>query len=561
MNISASIVDQRVSGIAEQFGNELGVIVGPEASRQKSLAFVLLCVSTVLDCPLEEALDLLTEGGNDLGVDAMHLGEVDDGEFTVTIFQGKYSHKNLDGSAHFPENAVKNLIALAGNIFDPNKSFAMNPRLAPRMEEVRSLIRDGYIPNVRLMLCSNGQSWNQQAQQWIDSSGLGHGQVHWQHYNHNDIVQVLQRSKTVNDDIKLNGQAILENFNYRRVLVGKVPVTEIASLFDRNGDLLLERNIRRYLGRHSNRVNSAIHNTLINPVKNKDFYLFNNGITMTCTKMRHNALQGGDYQLKLENIQVINGGQTCKTIQQTINEASDQAVFSDVFVLLRLYELESDDDQLVKEITFATNSQNPVDLRDLRSNDPKQLELEAGMQDLGYSYKRYREDSTASSGTVITSAVTAEAVMAVWRKCPHQSKFRRRELFGSLYEKVFQGLSPAQAVLAVLVFRVVETERKRSSLLNPAPDFLPYAAHYMAMLVGQLLLEEQQLNIDEVSHRNLEQLKQRLEQDKAGLLYKAAKQLQTALTQIYGEREVSLQQLSATFRRGDLLEFLPGTTE
>ena len=79
MNISASIVDQRVSGIAEQFDNELGVIVGPEASRQKSLAFVLLCVSTVLDCPLEEALDLLTEGGNDLGVDAMHLSMAQSG--------------------------------------------------------------------------------------------------------------------------------------------------------------------------------------------------------------------------------------------------------------------------------------------------------------------------------------------------------------------------------------------------------------------------------------------------------------------------------------------------
>lgn len=561
MDINASIVDQRVSGIAEQLTSELGEIVGQDIARQKSLAFVLLCVSTILDISLEEAIEYLTEGGNDLGVDALHLGEVDDGEFTVTIFQGKYSHRSLDGSAHFPENAVKNLIGLVSNIFDPNKSFEMNPRLAPRMEEVRSLIRDGYIPNVRLMLCSNGQHWNQQAQQWIDSAGLGYGQVDWQHYNHDDIVLVLQRSKTVNDSLKLSGQAIIEDFNYRRVLVGKVPVTEIASLFDRNGDLLLERNIRRYLGRHSNRVNSAIHNTLINTAKNKDFYLFNNGITMTCTKMRHNALQGGDYQLRLENIQVINGGQTCKTIQQAISETDELTDFSDVFVLLRLYELESDDDQLIKEITFATNSQNPVDLRDLRSNDPKQLELEAGIQDLGYSYKRYREDTTASSGTVITSAVTAEAVMAVWRKCPHQSKFRRRELFGSLYEKVFQGLSPAQAVLAVLIFRTVETERKRPALLNPAPDFLPYAAHYMAMLVGQLLLQEQQLDIKEISHRNLEQFKQRLEQDKAELIGKAAQQLKAALTKIYGERDISLQQLSATFRRGDLLEFLPVTTE
>lgn len=561
MNINASIVDQRVKGIAEQFTDELGAIVGHDAARQKSLAFVLLCVSTVLDCPPDEALDLLTEGGNDLGVDALHLGEVDDGEFTVTIFQSKYTHRNLDGSAHFPENAVKNLIALVSNIFDPNKNFEMNPRLAPRMEEVRSLIRDGYIPNVRLLLCSNGQRWNEQAQQWIDSSGLSHQQVQWQHYNHDDIVLMLQRSKAVDDAIKLSGQAIIEDFNYRRVLVGKVPVTEIAGLFDRNGDLLLERNIRRYLGRHSNRVNSAIHATLVDPIRNKNFYLFNNGITMTCTKMRHNALQGGDYHLKLENIQVINGGQTCKTIQQTISEADEQADFSDVFVLLRLYELEGDDDQLVKEITFATNSQNPVDLRDLRSNDPKQLELEAGIRDLGYSYKRYREDASASSGTVITSAVTAEAVMAVWRKSPHQSKFRRRELFGSLYEKVFQGLSPAQAVLAVLIFRMVETERKRPTLLNPAPAFLPYAAHYMAMLVGQLLLEEQQLDIKDITHRNLEQFKQHLEQNKAELIGKAAEQLQAALTEIYGDREISLQQLSATFRRGDLLEFLPVTTE
>lgn len=556
MNINASIVDQRVSGIAEEYSNELKDIVGPDAARQKSLAFILLCVSTALDTSLSEATDLLTEGSNDLGVDALHLSEVDDGEFTVTLFQGKYTHKNLDGSANFPENAIKNLIALVSNIFDPDKTFSMNQRLAPRIEEIRSLIRDGYIPNVRLLLCNNGQSWNSQAQQWIDSSGLSHAQVHWQHYNHDDIVAVLQRTKAVNDSLQLNGSAIIEDFNYRRVLVGKVPVTEIAKLFDRNGDLLLERNIRRYLGRNANRVNNAIHDTLVSPDKQKDFYFFNNGITMTCTKMRHNALQGGDYQLKLENIQVINGGQTCKTIQQTLNETDDFSAFNEVYVLLRLYELESDDDQLIKEITFATNSQNPVDLRDLRSNDSLQIQLETGINALGYNYRRYREDAAGGSH-VISSATTAEAVMAIWRKCPHQSKFRRRELFGVLYDKVFTGLNPAQAILAVLIFRAVETERKRPTLLQPVPEFLPYAAHYMAMLVGQALLTLGQTHLQAISHLNLAQLTQLLEHNKAQLLNQAAEQLDLALKEIYGERQVSLQQLSATFRRGDLLEFLP----
>ncbi len=556
MNINASIVDQRVSGIAEEYSNELKDIVGPDAARQKSLAFILLCVSTALDTSLSEATDLLTEGSNDLGVDALHLSEVDDGEFTVTLFQGKYTHKNLDGSANFPENAIKNLIALVSNIFDPDKTFSMNQRLAPRIEEIRSLIRDGYIPNVRLLLCNNGQSWNSQAQQWIDSSGLSHAQVHWQHYNHDDIVAVLQRTKAVNDSLQLNGSAIIEDFNYRRVLVGKVPVTEIAKLFDRNGDLLLERNIRRYLGRNANRVNNAIHDTLVSPDKQKDFYFFNNGITMTCTKMRHNALQGGDYQLKLENIQVINGGQTCKTIQQTLNETDDLSAFNEVYVLLRLYELESDDDQLIKEITFATNSQNPVDLRDLRSNDSLQIQLETGINALGYNYRRYREDAAGGSH-VISSATTAEAVMAIWRKCPHQSKFRRRELFGVLYDKVFTDLNPAQAILAVLIFRAVETERKRPTLLQPVPEFLPYAAHYMAMLVGQALLTLGKTRLQTISHLNLAELIQLLEQNKAQLLNQAAAQLDLALKEIYGERQVSLQQLSATFRRGDLLEFLP----
>ena len=556
MNINASIVDQRVSGIAEEYSNELKDIVGSDAARQKSLAFILLCVSTALDTSLSEATDLLTEGSNDLGVDALHLSEVDDGEFTVTLFQGKYTHKNLDGSANFPENAIKNLIALVSNIFDPDKTFSMNQRLAPRIEEIRSLIRDGYIPNVRLLLCNNGQSWNSQAQQWIDSSGLSHAQVHWQHYNHDDIVAVLQRTKAVNDSLQLNGSAIIEDFNYRRVLVGKVPVTEIAKLFDRNGDLLLERNIRRYLGRNANRVNNAIHDTLVSPDKQKDFYFFNNGITMTCTKMRHNALQGGDYQLKLENIQVINGGQTCKTIQQTLNETDDLSAFNEVYVLLRLYELESDDDQLIKEITFATNSQNPVDLRDLRSNDSLQIQLETGINALGYNYRRYREDAAGGSH-VISSATTAEAVMAIWRKCPHQSKFRRRELFGVLYDKVFTDLNPAQAILAVLIFRAVETERKRPTLLQPVPEFLPYAAHYMAMLVGQALLTLGKTRLQTISHLKLAELIQLLEQNKAQLLNQAADQLDLALKEIYGKRQVSLQQLSATFRRGDLLEFLP----
>ena len=166
MNINASIVDQRLTGIVQDHLALIEPYAKNDAVKQRSVAFVLLCASTALALPLEDAAELLTEGGNDAGVDALHFSEPDDGEFTVTIFQGKYK-QDLMGAANFPENGVKAAINMVGTLFDPSKSIQLNQHLAPRVEEIRSLIRDGHIPNVRLILCNNGVKWNDQAQSWI----------------------------------------------------------------------------------------------------------------------------------------------------------------------------------------------------------------------------------------------------------------------------------------------------------------------------------------------------------------------------------------------------------
>lgn len=552
MNINTSIVDQRLAGILADHAKLLPA--GLSEEKQRSVAFVLLCMATMLDFTLEETADLLTEGGQDEGVDGLHLGEVEDGEFTVTLFQAKYKHKDLSGTANFPEKGVEKAIATVSGLFDPARKLHLNPRLAPRVEEIRSLIRDGYIPEVRVVLCNNGARWKAEAQMRIDQAGFPDDQVSWVHFNHDAIVGVLQRHKSVDDSLRLDGKAVIEEFNYRRVLIGKVPVTEIAELFNRHDDLLLQRNVRRYLGLHANRVNAAIHQTLSHHERRNDFYFFNNGITMICRKFRHNALQGENYQLKVEGMQIINGGQTCKTIQQTLNNPDLFADYQGVYVLLRLYELADDDKDFVLDITHATNSQNPVDLRDLRSNDEIQRQLEIGMRDMGYTYRRQREDSIGGS-QVITSSIVAEATLAIWRRKPQQAKFQRKEHFGKLYPTIFDGLSAAQAMLAVMIFRMVENERKRPDDENP-PAFLPYASHYIAMLVGDALLRRHDLALSDLSHRNAPELIESLQKEEKDLYRSAIGRVSEALQRLYGEREVSLQQLSATFRRGDLLEFL-----
>jgi hypothetical protein len=129
-------------------------------------------MSTALELNLEEAAELITEGGNDAGVDGIHISEVDDGEFTVTIFQGKYKVKDLRGIANFPENGVQKAVNTVATLFDPAKKIELNKKIAPKVEEIRSLVRDGYIPSVRVVLCNNGTKWSEQAQNWINQSGL-----------------------------------------------------------------------------------------------------------------------------------------------------------------------------------------------------------------------------------------------------------------------------------------------------------------------------------------------------------------------------------------------------
>ena len=88
MSINVGIIDQRVRKLAEDLTSEFEerLNIKNDEVKQRSTAFVFLSVKTVLDLPDEEALDCLTEGGNDFGIDALHVGDVEDGEFVVTLF-------------------------------------------------------------------------------------------------------------------------------------------------------------------------------------------------------------------------------------------------------------------------------------------------------------------------------------------------------------------------------------------------------------------------------------------------------------------------------------------
>lgn len=561
MNIHAAIIEQRLEGlmgeIRDRAAAELRI---RDDGRLRSLTFLYLCVRELLDIDPDVAFDCLTEGGGDFGVDGLHVSEEIDGEFTVTLFQAKY-RTALDGHANFPANAVDDVINAIRHLFDPRAELgAVNDRLLAKVEEVRSLIRDGLLPRVRAVCCNNGLRWNADGDTAIARAAFG-GQVTFEHVNHGTLVALMQRTAKVSATLRLTGRAIVEDLSFSRVCVGRVPVAEIAALMEEHGDRLLERNIRRYLGLHGNRVNEGIQATLTG-LSPADFYLFNNGITLVCDDFAYNGLQQTDYQVKVQNLQIVNGGQTCMTILRTgkLLEQQGRALPADATVMIRLYKLPPDRDDLALRITHATNSQNPVDLKDLRANDEMQIRLQTGIEQLGYSYRRKRMEG-ATTPSDITSGTVAEAVLAIWRREPHRAKFFAREHFGKLYGEIFNDqLNAAQAVTAVLLFRITENRRRRPQAGDP--PFVRYASCFLAMQMGGRLLAALAVaSVDGLDPRRFADARALIEQSGEQWFIGARDDVDSALKRLYGDREVSLQQLAATFRRGDLIAHLPAVTE
>lgn len=546
MDIVKQIIDQRVNKILEE-NPEL--FLDADLERKRSKAFLMLGVAAYLDVDIAEAAQYITDGGNDGGFDAAYIEEVQDSQLNVVLFQSKYSRK-LDNDSNFPSNAVEKAVNTVKCVFDPSANIQLNEKSREKVNEIRSFILDGNIPYVTFVMLNNGLAWNKDGQNHIDNAFSDQQQVNFVHFSHKDILNYINRSASIETQINFSGKAIQEDYNYKRVIVGRVSVNAIYQMLEEFGDRLLEKNIRRYLGK--NTVNEQISQTLLSDTKRQNFFFFNNGITMICEKFAYNGLQEKNWNVKIKRLQIINGGQTCKTIYQTLKE-HQEIDFSQVYILVRLYEV-NDDEEIVQDITYATNNQNPVDFRDLKSNDTIQILLETSARDLGYIYKRKRDN--LGNANVIPSTVAAESVFAVWRGKPHLAKYRRNEFFDKYYKEIFDNLNAPQMIIAVLIFRYCDNFRKRRSMNADVQAQRPYSQYFMAYMTGRRLLNEMNISLESLNHVNFENVRNYFELNKERFYLEEEQKLIEILQVYFNEKhleEIDGRTMAAAFRRFDLL--------
>lgn len=495
-DLNKQILDAQIKKFQTDFPGNFELL---DEGRALSKAFLMRGVAAYLNIDIEEAASYITDGGNDGGFDGAFIQEQSESIIKVVLFQSKYS-RNLDKDSSFPSNSIEKAVNTIKTVFSPSKDIQVNSLSQAVVDEIRAYLLEGYLPDITFVCLSNGSKWNDEGDRYISNAFSETSNVDFDFFNHNDILKSTISNKEINTQIKLSGKSLSEEFNYKRVILGKVNVMGIYALIEEYGDSLLERNIRNYLGK--NNVNLAISDTLIN--QNSNFFFYNNGITLIANNIRANSLASEDWIVKIDNVQIINGGQTCKTIHETITN-NPEIDYRNAYVLVRIYAVDaSENENLVKDITVATNSQNPVDLRDLQANDDIQQKIEIDAKNLGYTYKRKRD---VTSGAGIPSSVAAESVLAIWRRQPVAAKSKKSEHFSTYYEVIFDKLNASQMILAVEIYRYCDRTRKIVNDNSEINTIRRFSSYFMAMMIGDILLKKFELEIKDIRHDNFSTLK------------------------------------------------------
>ena len=165
---------------------------------------------------------------------------------------------------------------------------------------------------------------------------------------------------------------------YLCVMPGKV----LSDIYDEFGQRLLEANVRTFLDFRSS-VNNGIRRALLTEPEN--FFSYNNGLTCTATNVEFSDNVKGRVISKLDNLQIVNGGQTTASIyfapreKGGIGERLYKHIELDkVFVQMKLTVIHDEDkiDNLKSRISQYANTQNSIQKSDLVSNHPFHRNLE-----------------------------------------------------------------------------------------------------------------------------------------------------------------------------------------
>ncbi|WP_411822424.1 AIPR family protein [Leptospira sp. 'Mane'] len=267
-------------------------------------------------------------------------------------------------------------------------------------------------------------------------------------YDYTDIENLYDDVEIPRNEIQLEiveGEFFLKDYSYFEetndltkltTIVTSIKASSLKSIFDEIKELLFSLNVRYYKG--ENDINLKIKNEFSRGTKS-NFWILNNGINAICQNFEIN-----NSNLIIKNFQIVNGGQTTKTLARLVNAIPDS-----VHILMRLTKIPdiSKTSKIAKKIAITSNSQNAITPRDLHSGDRIQEVIFNKLSNVGIFYdkkdgewsvvadkSKYKDpNGIRNSYKKISNIDLAKSYMSFFLQIPISTKGRDKLVFSDLY--------------------------------------------------------------------------------------------------------------------------------
>jgi len=319
-----------------------------------------------------------------------------------------------------------------------------------------------------------------------------------------------------------------------------MPGTVLRDIYSEIGQKLLESNVRNFLN-FTGKTNRGIKETLL---KEPDkFFAYNNGLTVTATNIEAEHAGSSVKINSLENMQIVNGGQTTCVIFFAPTEKNFKDIdLSKVSIPMKLTIINAGADATPESLEEAdifksnvakyANTQNAVNDADLMSNSPFHIRLEQAsrrtaspLNDVGVSNYWFYERTKGQWNTqkrLSSSApqfikkfprnqVIQKADLAryenTWRTKPYDVSKGAMKNLKSLYQGIqkeyrenenrFRDQFFKTVVAKKIIYNKTERIISNSEWFIPTTYLRPFIATYaLALMIYRLRERQQDLNLD-----------------------------------------------------------------
>lgn len=375
----------------------------------RALAAIALMMKTGLD--VGQACNYITDGYNDLGIDALYLDETQKKLFLV---QSKWRSK---GSGAVNQNEMSSFAQGIRRIIDEDLNGA-NTQITEKSVDIdKALTQMGY--QVHSIFIHTG---SQKADQYVSNpiSQLM-DQVNdnlstilvFEEIIFRDIYEFLsegqeQANINIDDVILTNWGSVSKPY---AVYYGTISAATVGKWYADFGNRLFAKNIRFYKG--NTEVNEGMRKVLLQ--EPEKFYYYNNGIKLLCQSIQRKAKDCTTNEtglFALIGVSLINGAQTTGTVGACFIENPEQ--IGKAKIMIQIVDLSNIDLETSMQITRLSNTQNRIENKDFASLDPEQDRIRKDLAFSQYSYLYKSGDSITNPDKQISfdEAIVALACLS-----------------------------------------------------------------------------------------------------------------------------------------------------